>query len=283
MLNALGLVLLLASVVLALRAGVVLVWPVVRSRMDESERQYAERLKDLFRPMNSASLITKWQYFGSLGLIFLIYVITWNPVFAIAIPLASFTLPGMVFTQLRKQRLNKINLQMPDSLRVMADAARAGLALPQMLRMVAAQGPKPICEEFGLVVHAMDLGESVDEALKRVAARLALPNFDLMTLAILVNRDRGGDIGELFIRLAESVRSLSMVEERIEIETSSVRMSAKIMVGTIPVFALALFLVDPAAVGMLFTTPLGAMILVVVALLATVGYRMIQRLANPEI
>jgi Flp pilus assembly protein TadB len=129
----------------------------------------------------------------------------------------------------------------------------------------------------------MDLGDSIDEALKRVGARLSLHNFDLMTLAILVNRDRGGDIGLLLVRLAESVRALSAVEERIEVETSSVRMSARIMVGTIPVFALALFLIDPAAVGSLFSTPLGAAVLVVVALLATTGYRIIQRLANPEI
>jgi Flp pilus assembly protein TadB len=49
------------------------------------------------------------------------------------------------------------------------------------------------------------------------------------------------------------------------------------------VFALLLFLLDPSAMGSLFTTPLGAAVLVVVAVLATAGYRMIQSLANPEI
>jgi tight adherence protein B len=233
--------------------------------------------------MASAALIARAQYFGSLALVFIIFLATGNPVFSVVIPVVCFLLPGFVFTRLREQRLEKINHQLPDALRVMADAAKAGLSLPHMLQMVAEKGNKPISEEFGLVVHAMDLGETVDEALKRVGARLSLANFDLMTTAIAVNRERGGDVALLLVRLAESIRSLSSVEERIDIETSSVRMSARIMVGTIPVFALALFLIDPASVGMLFSTPLGAVILVAVVALATTGYRMIQRLANPEI
>jgi tight adherence protein B len=273
----------IAAAILLVRGSLALLWPPFRARMERAEHQYADRLKDLFRPMAAAGTIAKAQYLGSLALVLLIYLLTGNPVFAVAIPVVCFVLPGIVFTRLREQRMKKINLQLPDALRVMADAAKAGLSLPAMLRMVAINGPKPVSEEFGLVVHAMDLGESVDDAMKRVGARLGLANFDLMTTAIIVNRDRGGDVGQLLERLAESIRALSAVEERIDIETSSVRMSAKIMVGTIPVFALALFIIDPASVAMLFTTPLGAVVLVAVAGLATTGYRMIQRLANPEI
>jgi tight adherence protein B len=278
-----ALLLFIAAALLVVRAAIALLWPPLRSRVDRAEALYAERLKDLFRPMSAARAIARWQYFGSLVLVLVIFLLTGNPVFAVVIPVACFALPGLLFTRWRQQRLDRINRQLPDALRVMADAAKAGLSLPQMIRMVAGQGHKPVSEEFGLIVHAMDLGDSVDEAIKRVAARLQLQNFDLMMLALLVNRERGGDIGELLVRLSESIYALSTVEERIDIETSSVRMSAKIMVGTIPAFGLALFLIDPDAVGSLFTTPLGAAILLVVAGLATAGYRMIQKLASPAI
>jgi tight adherence protein B len=271
------------SAILACRGGSGLLWPRLRGRMDRSELQYKEWLKQLFRPMTQARTIVLAQYFGSAAVGLVILLTTGNPVFAAIVPVVCFVLPGFAFAKLRSQRLAKINRQLPDALRVMADAAKAGLSLPQMLRLVAAQGPKPIAEEFGLVVHAMNLGDSVEEALKRASGRLGLKNFDLMTMAIVVNRDRGGDIGRLLVRLAESVRALSEVEERIETETSSVRMSAKIMVGTIPLFALALFLIDPTSVAVLFSTSLGAVVLVAVAALATTGYRMIQRLANPEV
>jgi Flp pilus assembly protein TadB len=55
------------------------------------------------------------------------------------------------------------------------------------------------------------------------------------------------------------------------------------MVATIPLFAIALFFIDPSAINALFATGLGAVILVLVAVLATTGYRMILRLANPEV
>lgn len=279
----LALVLFIGAAVLLGRAGYVGLWPMLQARIARDERKYSDALMDLFRPVGSAGAIARWQYFGSLALVLVIFLLTGNPVFSAVIPIVCFTIPGVVFTYLRKQRLKQINEQLPSALRVMADGAKAGMSLPQMLRLVATDGRKPCAEEFGLVVHALDLGESVDDAMKRVGARLSLPNFDLMTLAILVNRDRGGDIGELLVRLSDSIRDLSEVEERIEIETSSVRMSSKIMIGTLPVFGLALFLVDPQSFSILFTTPGGAMILVVVAALATAGYSIIQRLASPDV
>lgn len=265
------------------RASLALLWPPLRARIERTEHQYTVRLKELFRPTGNAAIIAKAQYLGSLALVLIVFSTTRNPVFAIAIPVACFFLPGFIFTRLRQKRLEKINLQLPDVLRVMADAAKAGLSLRQMIHKVADNGPKPMAEEFGLIVHAMSLGDSPVEAMKRVGANLKLPNFELMTIVLLVNHDRGGNIGQLLVRLGESIRQLTAVEERIDIETSSVRMSAKIMVGTIPVFALALFLIDPTSVAMLFSTPLGAVVLVAVAALATTGYRMIQKLANPEV
>jgi len=279
--HALGVILLVVSVGLLLRALAAILWPRLLSRIDAAERMYAEKLKDLFRPRKNARTIALAQYVGPVVLAALVLAATRNAVLAV-VPVVGFFVPGFIFARLRAQRMAKINRQLPDALRVMADSAKAGLALPHMVRMVATQGPRPVADEFGLIVHAMDLGESVDDAIDRVGARLQLPNFDLMAIAIAVHRERGGDIGQLFTRLAESIRSLADVEEKIDTETASVRMSAKIMVGTIPVFALALFLLDPASIGLLFTTPLGAAVLVVVAALATTGYKMIQRLANPE-
>jgi len=283
MLRNLALICLIASALLIARAVAIAVWPRLMTRVNTAERDYAERLKDMFKPPAAAGSIARAQYFGPLVLALAVLLLTGNPVFASAAPVAAFFVPSLVLARMRTQRLERINLQLPDALRVMADAAKAGLSLPQMIRMVAAQGAKPIAEEFGLVVHAMDLGETVPEALARVGRRLAAPNFDLMVTAIAVNRDRGGDIGQLFVRLADSIRALSEVEQKIDTETASVRLSAKIMLATIPVFALALFLIDPVAMAALFTTSLGAVVLVAVAVLATTGYRMIQRLANPEI
>lgn len=278
-----ALLLLIVAGLLLLRAGMYLVLPRLRTRMRETELAYAERLKDLFQPMSSARTITMAQYVGSAIAGLLVLVATHNVVFALVTPPVCFVIPKFIFDRLRTSRRKRFERQLPDALRVMADAARAGLSLPQMIRLVATQGQKPIAEEFGLVVHAMDLGDSVEDALKRVGSRLAIPNFDLMTIAVVVNRDRGGDVVSLFARLADSIRALSEAEEKIETETASIRLSAKIMLGTIPVFTLALLVIDPTAVAALFTTTAGAIVLVIVFLLATTGYQMIQRLANPEI
>ena len=283
MLRNLALLCFIIAGVMAFRGGSSIVWPIHKRRIDRAEAVYGEWLKELFRPMGTARTIANAQYLGVLGLALLIYLASGNVIFAITIPATCFFLPKLWFDRLRKQRRDKINHQLPDALRVMADAAKSGLALPRMIRMVAEQGSKPVSEEFGLIVHAIDLGDSVDDALKRTATRLKIPNFDLMTIAILVNRERGGDVADLFVRLAESIRSLTEAEEKIETQTASIRLSAKIMICTIPLFAVILFLFDPESMSMLFRTALGAIVLMLVALLATTGYRMILRLANPEI
>jgi tight adherence protein B len=282
-LRTLALVCLLAAGWLAARAASSILWPRLWRRIEWAERGYADRLKDIFRPQSWAHPIARAQYLGTLALAALIFATTGNAVFALALPAAAFFVPPFVLGRMRERRLEQINHQLPDALRVMADAGSAHLSLPEMIRLVAAQGRRPIAEEFGLIVHAMDLGESVEDALKRVAARLGLANFKLMSTAIMVNRDHGGDIAPLLIRLSTAIRAISDVEQRIETETAAVRMSAKIMVATIPLFAIALFFIDPAAVSMLFSTSMGAVVLVLVAVLATAGYRMILRLANPEV
>lgn len=283
MLRTVALVCFLVSGVLVVRGGTALLWPRWRSRMDRAEQRYAGHLKDMFRAMSLARPIAHAQYLGTFALAAVIGALTKNPVLAIALPVGCFFIPPFVLRRMRERRLEQINHQLPDALRVMADAGKANLSLPEMIRLVATQGQRPIAEEFGLIVHAMDLGDTVEEALKRAATRLGLPNFRLMSTAIMVNRDHGGDIAPLLVRLAEAIRAISDVETRIETETASVRMSAKIMVGTIPLFAIALFFIDPTAIAALFGTGLGAVILVVVAVLATAGYRMILSLANPEI
>src|SRR5262249_19178561 len=108
----------IGAALLFIRGGAAVLWPPFRARMDRAECQYAERLKDLFQPMGSAGLIARWQYFGSLGLVLLVFLLTRNPVFSIAVPLVGFTLPGFIFARLRKERLEKINQQLPDTLRV---------------------------------------------------------------------------------------------------------------------------------------------------------------------
>jgi tight adherence protein B len=283
MLRTAALVCFVVSAMLAIRGAAAIVWPRLRSRMDRAEQRYAAYLKDMFRAMAWARPIAHAQYLGTLALGAVILALTGNPVFALAIPLACFLVPPFVLRRMHERRLERINHQLPDALRVMADAGKANLSLPEMIRLVATQGQRPIAEEFGLVVHAMDLGDTVEEALKRAAVRLGLPNFRLMSTAIMVNRDHGGDIAPLLVRLAEAIRAISDVETRIETETAAVRMSAKIMVATIPLFAIALFFIDPSAINALFATGLGAVILVLVAVLATTGYRMILRLANPEV
>jgi tight adherence protein B len=166
---------------------------------------------------------------------------------------------------------------------MMADATRAGLSLPEAIRLVAAKAPRPLSSEFGVLVQALALGASLERTLSDARGALHTPNARLMISSLLINQRSGGDVARILERVSKATRQLDHVQQKIESETASVRFSARAMVATIPFFAVILYLMDPSGMATLLNSYAGNIVLCVVVGLAVAGYRSIMRLAQPDI
>jgi tight adherence protein B len=125
---------------------------------------------------------------------------------------------------------------MPSS--AIAAGLRGGLSLWQALELVPRHQPRPVAQEFALVLRQQRLGLPLEEALQGLAARTGLHDVRMLVATLGIARDLGGGLAEVLERLAESVRRRVAMEDRIEALTAQGRMQGAI-VGALPVLVAA--------------------------------------------
>ena len=176
---------------------------------------------------------------------------------AAVIGLLAGTLPWLYVERRRSQRLHKIERQLPDALDLMGRALRAGHAFAIGLKMAGEEMPDPIAQEFRLTHEEVNFGVSLQQALLNMAART--PSIDLryFVVAVLIQRETGGNLTEVLANLATLMRERFKLFEKVRVVSAEGRMSAWVL-SLLP-FCVAgvINLVNPGFLGVLWTDPLG--------------------------
>lgn len=191
--------------------------------------------------------------------------------------------PRFVFAWLRRRRMAQIEQQLPDALQVIAGGLRAGVALTLALQQLVREGRPPIAQEFELLLRDQRLGRSLDEALDKLARRLPLQSVTLVVSAMRIANETGGSLAEALERTAITVRSQLAMEDKIRSLTAQGRLQA-VIVGLMP---LALMLVlqqmEPEAMALMWSTPMGWSTLAAIAALEFFGVLLIRRIVSIDV
>ena len=110
---------------------------------------------------------------------------------------AAMLLPLQVVLRARNKRLNQTEHQLPDALDLMSRALRAGHAFPNALKMVGDEMKDPIAGEFATVFDEVNFGVSMPDALMNMANRVPSTDLRYFVVAVLIQRDTGGNLSEL--------------------------------------------------------------------------------------
>lgn len=190
---------------------------------------------------------------------------------------AGYFAPSLYFKLQRKRRREKLNEQIVAAIEMIANALRAGTNFTQALALVPKEMPAPIAQELTLVLREMELGVSLEEALKHLAKRVQSEEYDLVVTATNIARETGGNLAEVFDRIAHTIRSRNEVLGKIQAQTAEGKMQG-IFVGALPLLlGAALLVLDPDQVKPMFTTTLGYVMLAAVLLLEAMGAYFIKK------
>jgi tight adherence protein B len=122
------------------------------------------------------------------------------------------------------------------------------------------------------------IGIPLNDALQNLASRAGSEEVNLMVYSVVITRELGGDISEIFDHLAEIIRSRHRVMERIDTLTAQGRLQARIC-GGIPFFLyVILYLWSPEFVQPLFKTGIGRMSIVLLLAFQVVLYFVIRKI-----
>jgi tight adherence protein B len=157
----------------------------------------------------------------------------------------------------RRQRMQRIGQQLPDALDLMARAMQAGHAFSSALRLVGTEGPQPIAGEFLAVFDEINFGIPLDKALGDLAVRVSTSDLRYFVVAVLIQRDTGGNLAEILGGIAALIRERQKLMGSIRVLSAEGRLSAWIL--SILPFALALVIsfVNRDFIAKLWTDPLG--------------------------
>lgn len=196
---------------------------------------------------------------------------------------ACTLLPRWILHRLRQRRLAAIEQQLPDALQVIAGGLRAGVSLPLALQQLVREGLPPLAQEVELVLREHRLGKPLDQALEDFAARLPLQPITLIVAAMRIATETGGSLAEALERAALTVRAQLAMEGKISALTAQGKLQA-VVVGLLPVLLLAVLdRLEPEAMAVLWSTPMGWATLAGIALLECAGVILIRRVVAIDV
>ncbi len=191
--------------------------------------------------------------------------------------------PALILRYLERRRKNKLELQLVDSITTLASGVRAGLTLVQAMELLVQNTKPPIRQEFEQLLREYGMGMELNQAMRNAADRVGSQHYRLLFTAIEMHRIRGGNTGESLDRIAESIREIQRLEGKLDAVTSQGRQQARMMAIFPMIILLILYWIMPADVSLLFTDPLGRLILLFIVAMIAVGFYWIRRIMSIDI
>lgn len=224
-----------------------------------------------------------WGMVVMIGLPILVFLLSHSLLIAAASLPIAMMLPKKYLKRMRKKRIEALEKQLPDALLMMSGALRAGASFPTALEAVVHETVPPISQEFDLLMREIRLGIDLDIAMRNVEKRIPIPDFMMMTAAVTIAREVGGNLAEALESVARTLREKLQMEGKIKALTSQGRMQGIVMT-CLPLFLmLVLRFMEPKAMAPLFNEPVGWATLAVIGVMECLGYFSISKITHIDV
>jgi tight adherence protein B len=215
-------------------------------------------------------------------LMYLVFAKPWFVCLPVGI-LFGLALPHLKVSRRIKKRQNVFLKTFPDAIELMVRGLRAGLPIGESFITVSKEIPPPVGSVFASIAQMAQLGVPVEKALLEAANKLGLTEFNFFVTTVILQRETGGNLGEILNNLADMLRQRSMMRMKITALCSEARASAYI-IGALPFVVFAILqVISPDYVAPLFSDARGTKALLMAGGSLTLGALIMKRMTQLEI
>ncbi|MBU3934119.1 MAG: type II secretion system F family protein [Candidatus Omnitrophica bacterium] len=203
----------------------------------------------------------------------------------IALISAAFglVLPTIIIKRLDVNRKRKFQAQLVDSLMILSSSLKGGLSLLQSIETVVEEMPAPISQEFALVLRENKMGIPLDESLEGLNRRMKSDELNLITTAISVARETGGNLPQTFTQLIYTIREKTKLMGKIRTLTTQGRLQGAIM-SFLPIgFAGVVYSLNPRFFDIMLQNQLGQFLLGYALVSQLIGIFLIMKFSRVEV
>jgi tight adherence protein B len=206
-----------------------------------------------------------------------------GPLTAIALSVAFATIPYLWVRHKRKQRLNRLEEQFPDSLDFLARSMRAGHAFSITLEMLGEEMADPLGQEYRALFNEQNLGAPLELALHNFTERVPLLDVRFFTSSVLLQKQTGGNLSEILARLAYVIRERFRLKGQVKAASAHGRMTATILT-LLPIGTMGcLLMVAPGYLQGMASDPDGKKLIGAAVLMQLLGNFFIKKIINIKV
>jgi tight adherence protein B len=196
------------------------------------------------------------------------------------IPVGCVGLSRLFFGTIDSRWREKMLTQFPDALAMIVRSVRVGIPVQEAIRAVARESPHPTGPEFTRLVSQISVGVATEDAMLEMAQRAGLPEYRFFATALSLQNQTGGALSEMLENLAEVIRKRVALKAKAHALSSEAKASACIL-GALPVVTgLALWVLNPNYISMLFTDKTGQALFGSAVVSLVVGMLVIRTIIN---
>ena len=164
---------------------------------------------------------------------------------------ASWSLLALWDSAKRKEFIKRF----PEIVDHVVRLTRAGLPAVESVSVVSEEAPEPVKSILKQISDDLSSGLDPEVVLRGMATRLRIPEFTLFSAALCLQRSTGGGISGALGSLSSTLRARLELEMKAHASTAQTRITLLVLSG-VPVLVLgAQSFTNPAAVDVLFESP----------------------------
>lgn len=206
----------------------------------------------------------------------------WSPFAILLFPVGPILVVLYVNRRVATQR-KLFAEQLPDNLDVLAQGLRVGHSLIGGLSHMADDASEPSRREFRRVVTDEQLGIPLEDAMKKVAARMENRDMEHVALVAMLQRETGGASAEVIDQVSTNIRGRMEVRRLVKTLTAQGRL-ARWIVSLMPLaLVLMILIIFPKYLDPLFHEALGIAALVIASIMVICGSLVIKRIVDIKV
>jgi tight adherence protein B len=192
-------------------------------------------------------------------------------------------IPIFLVQRAAKRRIGKIEKQLVELLMMMSNSLKAGFGLMQAVDQASRQMEEPIASELRQLTRDTQIGSSVEEAVTDFGRRIGSYDLEIVVTAILVQRNVGGNLSEIFDNVAHTMRERERIRGEIATLTAQQKLTGYIIGGLPVALALIFFVMNRDYMMLLFTEPVGRLMLLGAVIMEVIGVFIIRKIINIDV
>jgi len=218
-----------------------------------------------------------------LGTVYAIQLNTGTLALPALLSLPAAAAPFLYVLKKRQRRFNQFQEKLPDAIDLMVSALRAGNSTMGALGIMAADAPEPIRREFRICFDEQSYGVDLRAAMLNLVNRVPLPDVRIITIAILIQKESGGNLAEVLEKTANVIRDRFRLRDQVRVHSAQGRLTGWILSIMPSALAALLFLIDPKYMTVLFTRPVGQKLIAIGAIMNVLGLLVIRKIIRIKV